>query len=73
MIAGICADIRGLIGETVARGGHIRVGLENAPWGAPTSNLALVEEAVRMVRGHGAEPASAADMREALCSSVRPQ
>jgi 3-keto-5-aminohexanoate cleavage enzyme len=62
MIAGVCADLRPLIGETVARGGHIRVGLEPAP----LSNLALVEEAVRMVRDHGAEPASVAEMRQAL-------
>jgi hypothetical protein len=29
-------------------------------------NLAWVEDAVRIVRDHGAEPASAADMRQAL-------
>ena len=68
MVAGICADIRGLIGETVARGGHIRVGLEDAPLGTAIGNLALVEEAVKMVRANGAEPASAADMRQALGS-----
>lgn len=66
MIAGLGADIRGLIGETAARGGHIRVGLEDFGLGTSKSNLALVEEAVRMVRDHGAEPASAADMRAAL-------
>jgi uncharacterized protein (DUF849 family) len=66
MIAGVCADLRPLIGETVARGGHIRVGLEEAPLRTPLSNLALVEEAVRMVRDHGAEPASVADMRQTL-------
>jgi uncharacterized protein (DUF849 family) len=66
MIAGVCADLRPLIGETVERGGHIRVGLEDAPLGTPTSNLTMVEEAVRMVREHGAEPASPADMRQAL-------
>jgi 3-keto-5-aminohexanoate cleavage enzyme len=68
MIAGICADIRGLIGETVARGGHIRVGLEDARLGTSSSNLALVEETVKLVRDHGAEPASAAEMRQALAS-----
>jgi 3-keto-5-aminohexanoate cleavage enzyme len=68
MIAGLCADIRPLIGETVARGGHIRVGLEDARLGTTRSNLALVEEAVRMVRDHGAEPASAAEMRQAVRS-----
>jgi 3-keto-5-aminohexanoate cleavage enzyme len=68
MIAGVCADIRGLIGETVTQGGHIRVGLEDTRLGARKSNLELVEEAVRLVRDHGAEPASAAEMRQALTS-----
>jgi uncharacterized protein (DUF849 family) len=66
MIAGLGADIRGLIGETAARGGHIRVGLEDFALATSKNNLALVEEAVRMVRDHGAEPASPADMRAAL-------
>jgi 3-keto-5-aminohexanoate cleavage enzyme len=66
MIAAVNADLRPLFAETIARGGHIRVGLEDAPLGTRTSNLALVEEAVRIVRDHGAEPASAAEMRNAL-------
>ena len=66
MIAGLSVDIRPLIGETVARGGHVRVGLEDAPLGMTMSNLAWVEEAVRIVRDHGAEPASGAEMRQAL-------
>jgi uncharacterized protein (DUF849 family) len=66
MIAGVSADIRPLIGETVARGGHVRVGLEDAPLGSRLSNLAWVEEAVRIVRDHGAEPATGADVRQAL-------
>jgi 3-keto-5-aminohexanoate cleavage enzyme len=68
MIAAVNADLRPLFGETIARGGHIRVGLEDAPLGTPAGNLALVEEAVRIVRDHGAEPASAAEMRQALGS-----
>ena len=68
MIAGVNADIRPLIGETVARGGHIRVGLEDAPLGTASTNLELVEEAVRMVRDAGAEPASPAEMRQALAA-----
>jgi uncharacterized protein (DUF849 family) len=32
------------------------------------TNLALVEEAVRMVREHGAEPATPAEMRQALAA-----
>jgi 3-keto-5-aminohexanoate cleavage enzyme len=71
MIAGVCADVRPLIGEAVLRGGHVRVGLEDAPLGTPISNLVWVEEAVRRVREHGAEPASADDMRKAL-SAIAP-
>jgi hypothetical protein len=54
------------------RGGHIRVGLEGAPLGTTTDNLALLEEAVRMVRACGAEPASAAEMRGALATLPGP-
>ena len=66
MIAAVNADIRPLIAETVARGGHVRVGLEDAPLGTKATNLELVEEAARMVRDAGAEPASPAEMRQAL-------
>ena len=70
MIAGVSADLRPLFAATIARGGHIRVGLEDAPLGATASNLELVEEAVRMVREHGAEPATPAEMRQALAASA---
>ena len=66
MIAAVNADLRPLFADTIARGGHIRVGLEDAPLGTTTTNLAMVEEAVRLVRQHGAEPATAAEMRQAL-------
>jgi len=66
MIAGLAADVRPLIGETVARGGHVRVGLEDAPLGTDRGNVAWVEDAVRLVRAGGGEPATAADVRSAL-------
>ena len=68
MISGLGVDVSPLIGEAVARGGHVRVGLEDAPLGTPasTTNLGLVEDAVRIVRHHGAEPATPDDVREAL-------
>jgi len=66
MVAGLSVDIRPLIGEAVARGGHVRVGLEDAQLGTTMSNFTWVEEAVRIVRNHGAEPASGAEMRQAL-------
>ncbi|MGI8526144.1 MAG: 3-keto-5-aminohexanoate cleavage protein, partial [Pseudolabrys sp.] len=69
MVAGLGVDIRPLIEPAVERGGHIRVGLEDRPWGARESNRALVEEAVRLVRAAGGEPASAAEVR-AFCSAA---
>jgi 3-keto-5-aminohexanoate cleavage enzyme len=66
MLAGVSADVRPLIGETVKRGGHVRVGLEDAPLGTRATNLEMVEEAIRMVREHGGEPATPAEMRQAL-------
>jgi 3-keto-5-aminohexanoate cleavage enzyme len=68
MIAGLGVDIRPLIGETVARGGHVRVGLEDAPFGCKSPNVALVEEAVRLVRAAGGEPATVGEMREGLAA-----
>jgi hypothetical protein len=53
MIAGLSTDIRPLIGEAVARGDNIRVGLDDAPFRSPMSNLDWVEAAVRTVRDHG--------------------
>ena len=66
MIAGLGVDILPLVSETVRRGGHIRVGLEDAPFGTAKSNRALVEAAVQLIRAQGAEPATVAEMRAAL-------
>ena len=66
MVSGLGVDVTPLIGETVARGGHLRVGLEDALLGSTATNLGLVEEAVRMVREHGGEPATTAEVRQAL-------
>jgi len=44
--------------------------LEDAPLGTEMTNLAWVEEAVRIVREHGAEPASAAEVRTGLAASA---
>ncbi|MFO1085185.1 MAG: 3-keto-5-aminohexanoate cleavage protein [Reyranellaceae bacterium] len=66
MTAGLTVDVRPLIGETVAQGGHVRVGLEDAPLGSSMTNLAWVEDAVRLVRQNGGEPAAAAEVRTDL-------
>ena len=66
MIAGLGVDIRPLIPEAVRHGGHVRVGLEDAPFGTRATNRELVEEAVGLVRKAGAEPATVAEMRSML-------
>ncbi len=70
MIAGLAVDIRPLIGEAVAKGGHVRVGLEDAPLGTAMTNVAWVEDAVRLVRENAAEPATGADVRQALAATT---
>jgi|SRR5581483_9847277 len=64
MVAGLGVDIRPLIAPAVERGGHIRVGLEDRPWGVRETNRGLVEEALRLVQAAGGEPATAAEIRE---------
>jgi uncharacterized protein (DUF849 family) len=66
MIAGLDVDITPLMAYAVERGGHIRVGLEDAPFGATKANVQLVEEAVRVIRSRGNEPASIKEIRQAL-------
>jgi uncharacterized protein (DUF849 family) len=68
MIAGLGVDIRPLIPQAVQRGGHVRVGLEDAPFGTAASNVALVEEAAGLIRAAGGEPATVAEMRTALAA-----
>jgi 3-keto-5-aminohexanoate cleavage enzyme len=68
MVAGLGVDVRPLIPEVVRRGGHVRVGLEDAPFGTTTTNVGLVEEAVRLIRAAGGEPATVAEMRAALAA-----
>ncbi|MES2751934.1 MAG: 3-keto-5-aminohexanoate cleavage protein [Pseudomonadota bacterium] len=68
MVAGLGVDITPLIPRTVARGGHVRVGLEDINWGSTQTNEALVKDAARRIRDAGGEPASTAEVRSALQS-----
>lgn len=68
MVAGLGVDIRPLIAPAVSRGGHVRVGLEDAPWRTPLTNRQWVEIAVEDIRKAGGEPATARDVRTALAA-----
>ena len=73
MVAGLGVDIRPLIEATVSRGGHIRVGLEDAPWRTPLTNAQWVQEAASAIRKADGEPASAAEVRTALAAISGPR
>jgi len=66
MVAGLDVDVLPLIPAVVAMGGHVRVGLEDAPHGTGHSNVELVEAAVAAIQRAGGEPATAAEVRKTL-------
>lgn len=66
MTSGLGVDITPLIPLTVARGGHLRVGLEDAPLGDGRRNVDWVEQAVRAVERAGGTVAPVAEMRRLL-------
>ncbi|MFV0281998.1 MAG: 3-keto-5-aminohexanoate cleavage protein [Rhodoblastus sp.] len=71
MVAGLGVDIGPLIGAAVSRGGHVRTGLEDAPWGTDLSNRQWVERTVAQVCAAGGEPATAREIRAALGNRQR--
>lgn len=66
MVAGLGVEIQPLIGMAVRRGGHVRVGLEDAPMGCSLDNRALADDAARRIAAAGGRLASAAEVRAAL-------
>ena len=66
MVAGLDINTIPLIPKIVELGGHVRVGLEDAPFHCKKTNVQWVEEAVTAIRAAGAEPATAADVRQSL-------
>ena len=69
MIAGLGFDLRGLIPAAVARGGHVRVGLEDWPLGARGRNAALVADAATLITAAGGTLASPAELRAACVTA----
>jgi 3-keto-5-aminohexanoate cleavage enzyme len=63
MVAGLDVDVMPMIARTIMEGGHVRVGLEDAPFGCAKSNLQLVEEAARAIEDSGGVLANAAEVR----------
>lgn len=66
MIGGLGAEILPLIPRAVMEGGHVRVGLEDAPFGTDRSNPELVAVAVERISNMGGVPATASEIRAAL-------
>ncbi|MEO8164760.1 MAG: 3-keto-5-aminohexanoate cleavage protein, partial [Betaproteobacteria bacterium] len=66
MLGGLQVDILPMIPRAVAEGGHVRVGLEDAPWGSDFSNLQWVEQAAERIEASGGELATAPEVRAAI-------
>jgi uncharacterized protein (DUF849 family) len=64
MVAGLGVEIEPLFEAAMAQGGHLRVGLEDAPLGTERGNLARVEAATKRIAAAGKRPASAVEVRE---------
>ena len=71
MTAGRCTDISRLVEPTVQAGGHLRVGLEDAPLGTTMNNVGWVEHTVNLMQKAGGTPATAAEIRQALKTTLR--
>ncbi len=65
MLSGLDADIDALIEPALALGFHIRVGLEDAPFGTDKSNALIVAAAARRIEAAGCQLATPADIRAA--------
>jgi len=66
MVAGLSVDVLPLVGAAIERGGHVRVGLEDAPLGSTRSNLDWTIAARRAIEDAGGRLASSAEVRGAL-------
>jgi 3-keto-5-aminohexanoate cleavage enzyme len=70
MVAGLAVDIRPLIPAAVAAGGHVRVGLEDAPLGTEIINVRWVEQAAAAIENGGGQIATATEVRRTLAQAA---
>ena len=70
MIAGLAVDIRPLVAAAITGGGHVRVGLEDAPFGTMWRNQDWVRLAASAIENGGGQVASAAAVRRSFTAGV---
>ena len=70
MVAGLLVDIRTLIEPAIERGGHVRVGLEDAPGLSERNNIWWVENAVKAIELAGGSLANAKQVRTKLKEEI---
>lgn len=63
MISGLNADVTSIVPAALKLGAHLRVGLEDAPFGASQSNLQLTQQAVAMIEESGRSLATTSEIR----------
>lgn len=66
MVSGLGVDITPLIADAVERGGHVRVGLEDAPLDSDWTNVEWTEHARQEIEKAGGVLATADEVRAAL-------
>ncbi|MGX1786066.1 3-keto-5-aminohexanoate cleavage protein [Bosea sp. NPDC055332] len=66
MIAGLGVDLGEIVAPAVARGVHVRAGLEDARFGESRSNARLIADMVRKVEAAGGRAASVMEVRARL-------
>lgn len=71
MVGGLDVDVTPMIPRTVMEGGHVRVGLEDAPLGSDKTNVQWVEQAAKIIDNMGGELAAPRDVRSALLPDDR--
>lgn len=70
MVAGLGVELGELLEAAVERGGHVRVGLEDAPMGCPLDNRHLARDARERIERMGGRLATAADVRRRLAQPL---